>query len=514
MRTMATFGARLEEIQYAAYIGITPPSFQRPEVPNLDPWARNYLAEQRRALTAAPPPPGPGGGGGAALAEAEEMGRELGAALSEAFAEELAAGMENVPQVFRDLAENAGNAIEAFSASFREQLIPVVVQVNDLARLGPDVPQSYRDAEAAIQEYRLGVWEAGVALVQARDEQRAAAWEVLQAENAYDFAAEAVGRYEDALANARDELRTWTNAQLEGTNAFNDAMFEIEQAIREKRLELLMAEMAGAAEEELGRIRAELDRLRQEAERLDLEHQINVAPALHDIEQLTRVSEEFSADEITGGIGDAQRAIDDIEPRLEDANELLDTQQTRLDDAGDAYDKTKKKVADAESVYETMVDVLGVLEKALRDETRSALDQFAWLEFGANAAKFTFRLFEDHVHQRLQPTLNSINTDNAQREINELTDAFWRLIAAQLEANNLGVATAGVQSFQGGGIVPGPQGAGRLVLAHGGEYIGPPGGRAGGGGSWRNYGTVVANFPNAHDAGAVTRELDRYFRGN
>lgn len=472
----------------------------------------------QQGLDTPPPPtiPSPTGpGGGDAATEMEEIGRDLGQRLSATFTEELVAGLEGVPPKVLAVISKAGEALETFSASFRPAIQEVFVGIQELVTLGPQVPESYRAARDALDDFGTVVDYVAAVLAGQKRELAGLAYEVWEAQFVYDDLTASLQRYEDQLGAAQDALRRFAGAQLEGTAAFEQRAWEIEQAIAGVRLQIIELRQAGGAEEAIQGLQDQLGRLRDEAEKVRLEEQLQLDPLRRQIEDLLDPTKELTFEEIIRGISDAQGTIEDIQPVIDYLNELLATQKEKVEDAEAAYDAQQETVKTTEDLLNQLAKAYETLEGTLVSETKVVLDQYLKIAYGTIAVRGHLIDLEVQIEQNLQPALNSISTDHAVGQMHNLEDAARNAAAAvaNVSAAEWGSTIAG---YGAGGIVPGPLGAPQLAVVHGGERITPGGGsqESGGGATIihrENFGRQTFVFPQV-DPRAAMKEMDRQFR--
>jgi len=405
-----------------------------------------------------------GAGGDAAKAATADLGEGLAAT----FTQDLLAGLEGIPPGIAAVISRAGETIETFSASFRPKLEEVFVGVGDLAILGPQVPASYDAAAGALDNFRTVVDYVGIALEAAKVQENVLTTELMSAQAVYDDVAAAVTHYQDQIDAANDSLRRFSGAQLQGTKAFEDASFAIEQAINKIRLQVTNLQLAGAAEEEIAPFRAELERLRLEAEKLDLEHAIQVDPLTKQIRDLLDTTGELSFEDIVAGIKGAQDTLATANPALAYFNELLGTQAEKVDAAKDALAKQSDVVATDTRLHDELTKALGELERVLLAETATALDRYREIVYATEGTRGALIRLEDNIAGVLQPTLNSISTSSAVGQMNALQSAAQNALAAAQAAAAAGGSY--LASFQGGiAYVP----RNMLALLHQGEMVLP-----------------------------------------
>ncbi|URG17392.1 tape measure protein [Rhodococcus phage Mbo2] len=239
-----------------------------------------------------------------------------------------------------------------------------------------------------------------------------------------------------ALDAAKDSLDRYSNAQITGTRAASDAVFENEQAQKRLRLEIMRMEEAGQTIEDVtdkyaklqGQIEslsAERDTLRlagagsdilgtydsmiadlkaqqgavatdnlapieaaqkaledleKRGEKLELENSLKFDPLNRQLDQLKNNTEEMDFNTIASGIRTSRSAVDGLTVAYEAANIAVETQQVAIDAASRARDALAERMDIEKDKLDTLKTAQDDLETALSDVKQAMSDIVSWAD--------------------------------------------------------------------------------------------------------------------------------------
>jgi TP901 family phage tail tape measure protein len=306
-------------------------------------------------------------------------------------------------------------------------------------------------------------------------------------QTAYDNAKGEVDKCKQAIAEANNELNGLTSPRLEGMQAFEDKIFDIDQAVN--ALELEKVQMAeGADTTDIDKRIAALRKQRREQELLrDIQFDPLIRQAKESVEDIQGLNEEFAPKtvfdriaslgkslgpdgELGKGLADAQAAFDIQNTALTSQTELVNglsaayiLEQGELVILNEKIAEGLKPFADAvtaakaeQTAIQTMVDAAVPKIEELTKQLDGTWDAYI---IKANAAKALL----DEIAGRGTPGGPTTNLPSG--------GVVKFAPSTQTTGYELGFAT--------GGIVPGPIGAPMRAIVHGGETIIPVGGVGG-----------------------------------
>ena len=220
-----------------------------------------------------------------------------------------------------------------------------------------------------------------------------------------------VDRLGGLLDDANDDLRRFTDAQIEGTGRYDDALFSLEiqmdklklkiNDLKQQRLGLdEESSKAKALDKSIEDLEEEVDALGLKADELRLEERIKFDPLQRKIDKLTDTTEEMSFEDIIAGITGTQAVIEDLTDALAGATSQVEAHdailkvlsksqeyhQDILDGVKDKYDELKDALEDidpdlakiAESMGEGYAEALNQAFKAMElGNTKTAGDAVA-----------------------------------------------------------------------------------------------------------------------------------------
>jgi len=183
--------------------------------------------------------------------------------------------------------------------------------------------------------------------------------------------ADGVDRLGGLLDDANESLRKFTDAQIQGTGAYDDALFNLGiqmdklnlkiNDLKQKRLGLDdESSKAKALDKSIEDLEEQVDALGLKADELRLEERIKFDPLQRKIDKLTDTTEEMSFEDIIAGITGTQSVIEDLTTALAGATSQVE-----------AHDAILKVLSKSQEYHQEILD--GVKEKY--DELRAALEK-------------------------------------------------------------------------------------------------------------------------------------------
>jgi TP901 family phage tail tape measure protein len=180
-----------------------------------------------------------------------------------------------------------------------------------------------------------------------------------------------VDRISGLLDAANDDLRRFTDAQIEGTGAYDDALFRLEiqmDKLKLKKNELEQQRLgldedstqAKTLDDMIGKLEDQLDALGLKADGLRLEERIKFDPLQRQIDKLADTTGEMSFEDIIAGITKTQGVIEDLTDALAGATSQVE-----------AHDAILKVLRKSEEYHQEILD--GV--KTKYEDLKQALEK-------------------------------------------------------------------------------------------------------------------------------------------
>jgi len=305
-----------------------------------------------------------------------------------------------------------------------------------LALLGEQTPAAYAKAKDAVDTLKdaISTLSDQISIEQTRLDDLGSALDLSKA--AHQAIKDEIDKVKRSLRDATDALQFWQDAQLVGTQAFTDQMFDLEQQIARVQLALinvqesasfqtilqqisdlddqidgLRDQLSGAEGDARDAIQAqvdsltdqrdalqaaadgmtqplqdELDHLQNKAEATRLEERLQLDPLKKKIEETAKPIKEFTFAEIIQGVKDANDGIGTFSGSLDTLQQAETDHAASLKDLQDAYDTQKDKVDTLKDAQKGLNDVLKDFQSTLTDTASIAQSELQKLESATGGA--------------------------------------------------------------------------------------------------------------------------------
>lgn len=358
-----------------------------------------------------------------------EEGKEKLRALAETIGKHLFAAF----MVMRDAVKGTIAILRAFKSGITaliDFLRPAVMAIaellswlNPFARHSPSLVEQVREGVNEIVKNYRKLDDINPALRKYQDMMRDATDELKRQETALDAAKQQLQEYKDKVDNlrdsldkARDRINALNDVQLKGTRAHEDALFQVNQQIKQLQLEEIMLKQSGASEDAIDAVRESMEGLRLEADRLRLSYELDTDPLKRQVEQtkdrLEGSDVEMSFGDIIAQYDAAYASVAQYESQLASAESTMRSQQQTVDTMSESYDVMKSAVDDLKSALseaKQSFEKAGGGAAAVSDEieiaTGTVQDFKAELEVAKEKAKAMmqdYTEFADNVRGKIQ----------------------------------------------------------------------------------------------------------------
>ena len=196
-------------------------------------------------------------------------------------------------------------------------------------------------------------------------------------EDAVERAQAQVSDLQNALTEAQNSLQRFAQTPIQGTKAFSDRAFELNQQIAgvQRRLnDLKRAHAPAAAMKEL---EDRLEDLQLQAQNVQLDEQLQLGPLRRQVEQLANPMEELPFDQIVAGVKAAQAQIASLQPQLTGAEsaltiaqETLKAQRAALDEMSAGFHGAAKSASAYSAAMKELQTKYQALQKQFKDEQK------------------------------------------------------------------------------------------------------------------------------------------------
>ncbi len=269
-----------------------------------------------------------------------------------------------------------------------------------LEAMGGGAAAAWRDASDAVAVLEQDLAEMGDRVDEAEAALRAAERGLKVFEDAAKASKDRVADLEDQLASAERALRNFTSAPLEGTRAFSDQLFHLENEAKKVQLQLTEMKIAGKPEKELEPLEKQLERLRLEAEKVRLTESLQLDPLRRHLDQIGDMSKEITYKDAVAGALAARQQIEQLTPAVTAAKaqqeaaegaarrqkELVDAQREGLGDVKERYDELRRAVEGYRQSIEDVVTAARELESIQKAEQKAGGGGAAGVEVAAMSA--------------------------------------------------------------------------------------------------------------------------------
>lgn len=307
------------------------------------------------------------------------------------------------------------------------------------------------------------------------------------AKEAYEATTNQVREMERAISDTERMIQDFGRAPLAEAKALQDEMWAVEQETAAVELALLRLEMSGGPAEEAERLKKELEVLRNRAKELRLREKLEIDPLRRELEQLVDTTQYLTFAQARQGALDAQQKLLRLRNELTGLIATQQQQEQQMKRVEIEYNLQKEALDRITEAHSQAKDAVRELQSAIKDMTDMTIKQYEEMIAKINEAR-------EAMQKQLQAAKSAASTAG------KVSTAVGTISTAGLTAHQAAVISMpefakmsaagqrslakalGIPGFQQGGIVPGPLGAPRLVLAHGGEAIVPPKAAAGAGG--------------------------------
>lgn len=288
-------------------------------------------------------------------------------------------------------AEAAVTAQERAITAAERALRPYEQAVTAAEAAVKEQSRAVKDAEDALKPYDQALQDAEDSLKAQQDVTRDAKTEV--------------DRLTQSYSDAERALKDLSTAQLAGSKAYNEQLFQIQQqsaAIQLQITNLKLGPQNSTTTAQIAALQKQLDALNLSADKVRLQEQLDLGPQQHTLENLADTSKEVTFQEAVAGIQAAKQQMATLTPQIDAANARLaasqqaeegltatvkaaqaardgaqasvDAAQAKLDDLTRAQDAARDSLDKQQASVDAMKDALDPLNDRV-DAAKDALDQ-------------------------------------------------------------------------------------------------------------------------------------------
>lgn len=218
-----------------------------------------------------------------------------------------------------------------------------------------------------------------------------------------------------ALKAAKSDLRDLSSTPIQGTKAFEDQKFALEQQKEQVQLQIDQAKLAGADSKALKPLQDELNKLGLQADAVNLQEKLKLDPLKRQIDELARPTKELPFDQIVAGIKKAQANIATLTPAIAQMQHAYDAQNATLKEQQQALQQVNQAASAARGAF----GGAGGAAKGLGSSLKGVGDSLAGMKGGLDA---------------LGPSLLSLKTALQNNGAPQATKAIHDIATAHEEA--------------------------------------------------------------------------------